>query len=105
MLESKFKAELIRKLKRQFPGAIILKTDANSIQGIPDNIILFRNKWAAFEAKKSIDAPHQENQDYYVELLNSMSYASFVYPECEEEFLDELQYTLRPSRRARILKS
>ena len=101
-LENKFKSELIAKIKQIYPGAIVLKTDANQIQGIPDQIILWGAHWAAFEAKRSARAPHQPNQDYYVDLFDDMSFARFVYPENKEEFLHGLQQALRPSRRARI---
>jgi hypothetical protein len=103
-LESVFKTKLIEEIKRQYPGAIILKNDANYLQGIPDHLILFRNHWAAFEAKAHKTASHRPNQDYYVDLLNDMSYAAFVYPQNKEVFLDELQQALRPNRGARILK-
>jgi hypothetical protein len=103
--ESVFKTKLIRDLHRQFPGAIILKNDPGYIQGIPDHIILFGTHWAAFEAKAFEKAHKQPNQKYYIDLLNEMSYASFVYPENKEIFLDELQHALRPSRVARISRS
>jgi hypothetical protein len=97
-LESNFKNKLITEIQKRFPGAIVLKTAANQIQGIPDNLILFGSRWAAFEAKRYIDSPIQPNQEYYVDLLNKMSYASFVYPQNKEEFLNDLQYALRFSR-------
>lgn len=103
-LESSFKRELIAEIERLFPGAIVLKTNANQIQGIPDQIILFRNRWAAFEAKRSENSSHQPNQDYYVDLFNKMSYAAFVHPQNKEDFLYDLQQTFRFSGRARILK-
>jgi len=101
-LESKFKSDLIRDIERLYPGAIVLKTDANQIQGIPDQIILYGDHWAAFEAKRSDSSPHRPNQDYYVNLFNNMSYAAFVYPQNKEVFLHELQQALRPGRRARL---
>lgn len=102
-LESKFKRKLIERIQEEYPGAIILKTNANDLQGIPDQIILYGKRWAAFEAKGSQTANHQPNQDYYVDLFNQMSFARFVYPENEEEFLHELQQSLRPGRRTRLL--
>lgn len=104
-LESKFKTDLIRKIKREFPGAIILKNNANLIQGFPDNIILFEDRWAVFDAKRSATASHRPNQDYWIDLLNNMSYGSFVYPENEGRFLHELQQALRPDRRPRLFVS
>lgn len=103
-LESVFKTRLIRRILEEFPGAIVLKADANNIQGMADNFILYGDKWAAFEAKRNRLAPHQPNQDYYVNLLNKMSYASFVYPENEDKFIHEIQQSFFPSRSARISK-
>jgi len=104
-LESIFKSKLIGELKERFPGAIILKNDPGYIQGIPDHIILFGSQWAAFEAKAFKGAHKRPNQTYYVDLLNEMSYASFVYPENKETFLNELQHALRPSRITRFSRS
>lgn len=92
--ESKFKRELIRKLKEQYPGAVILKNDANDKIGIPDHLMLYGRHWIAFEAKASQHAAHRPNQDYWVNLLNSMSFASFVYPQNEGWFLHEVQRSL-----------
>lgn len=101
-LESDFKSKLIAEIERQYPGAIVLKTDANQIQGIPDQLILFGDRWAAFEAKRSKNSPKRPNQEYYVRLFNEMSYAAFVYPQNKEVFLDELQQAFRSNRRARV---
>lgn len=102
--ESKFEATLIKELERLFPGAIILKNDANYIQGFPDRLMLWKNTWAAFEVKATRFARHRPNQDYYIDLLNRMSYASFIYPGNEADVLYELQQALRTSRAARIFK-
>ena len=64
MLENRFKTELINELEELFPGAIITHMDPNEIQGIPDLLILYRNKWAALEGKKREDAPVRPNQAY-----------------------------------------
>ena len=93
-LERDFQAKLIKELKQIFRGCIVMKNDSSYIQGIPDLIILYRDKWAALEVKKSATASHRPNQEYYVELMDEMSYASFVYPENKEEVLYELQQTL-----------
>lgn len=91
MKESKFQSNLIKKLKAMFEGCIVMKTDPNYIQGIPDILILYKDKWAALENKKSFNASHQPNQNYYVELMNKMSFSKFIYPENEEAVLNELQ--------------
>lgn len=100
--ESKFERRLIEELKQEYPGAIILKNDSALIQGIPDRLILFRDRWAAFEVKASAYSPHRPNQDYYIDVMSRMSFASFVYPENLEEFLHELQQTLRSRRSTRV---
>lgn len=102
MLENKFKTDLVKELERIFPGCIVLHIDPNEIQGIPDLLILYKDKWAALEGKKSATASHRPNQDYYVKLMNKMSFASFIYPENKEEVLYELQQALCPRRTARI---
>ena len=92
-LERIFQSELIKELKELFPGCIILKNDPTYIQGIPDLLVLFEDKWAALEVKKSITASHRPNQEFYVNKMGRMSYANFIYPENKEVVLNELQET------------
>lgn len=92
-LEKIFQSELIKELRALFPGCIILKNDPTYIQGIPDLLILFEDKWAALEVKKSITASHRPNQEFYVNKMGRMSYANFIYPENKEVVLNELQET------------
>jgi hypothetical protein len=94
-LESKFQSELIKEIKSMFPGCIILKNDPNYIQGIPDLTIFWHNRWATLEVKKSEDASHQPNQDFYVARMNDLSFSRFIYPENKEEVLHELQQSFR----------
>lgn len=91
--ESQFQSSLIKKIKAQFPGCMVLKNDPNYIQGIPDLMILCNNKWAALECKRSANASHRPNQDYYISKMDEMSFARFISPENEQEVLDELQQT------------
>ena len=95
MLENKFKTELVAEIEEMFPGCIVVHLDPNEIQGIPDLLVLYENNWAALEGKKSANAPHRPNQDHYVNLMNKMSFASFIYPENKEEVLYELQQTFQ----------
>lgn len=91
MKESNFQHSLIDDLKRRFPGCIVMKNDSSYIQGIPDLIILYKNKWSALECKKSATAKKRPNQEYYVDKMNKMSFAAFICPENKEEVLHELQ--------------
>ena len=90
--ENKYQHELIGKLKSMFPECIILKNDANYVQGIPDLSIFYGKHWAMLETKRDAKATHRPNQDYYVNKANSMSFSRFVYPENEEEVLNDLQH-------------
>lgn len=94
MLESKYQAELIKRIKLMLPGCVILKNDSGYLQGIPDLLVLHNERWAMLEVKTSATAKRQPNQDYYVELLDGMSWCSYIYPSIESTVLDELQRTL-----------
>lgn len=95
MLENKFQANLIKKLKKLFPGCIVMKNDSSYIQGIPDLLVLHKDKWASLEVKKSANASKRPNQEYYVGLMNEMSFSRFISPENEEEVLRDLQTTFK----------
>lgn len=90
MLESKFQSKLIKELKEMFHGCIVMKNDSSYIQGIPDLLVLFNNKWASLECKKNAKASVRPNQTYYVDLMNDMSFAAFIYPENKDVVLEEL---------------
>lgn len=91
MRECDFQASVIKELKDRFPGSIILKNDPTYKQGVPDLIILWGESWATLECKAYKNARHQPNQDYYVGLMDKMSFSSFIYPENRQEVLDDLE--------------
>ena len=70
MLENKFKKGIIREMK--------------------ERLVLYGTTWGALEGKKSASASHRPNQDYYVQQMDEMSFAAFIYPENKEEVLNEL---------------
>lgn len=94
MKEGAYQQELKKKILERFPDALVLKNDSSWIQGIPDLTILRGDRWASLEVKRSCKEAHQPNQDYYVDAMNGMSYSAFIFPENEEEILDELQRAL-----------
>lgn len=100
--ESAFQAQFIRSLRLRYPGAIVLKNDPNYLQGIPDVLMLLHDNWAAFEIKTYKDARTQPNQEYYVNLMDGMSFAAFVYPENAQDVLDALQRAFSSRRPARL---
>lgn len=90
MLENAFQSRLIKELKDMFPDCIVMKNDSSYIQGIPDLLILYRDKWASLECKKTRRAARRPNQEYYVEKMDEMSFSCFIYPENKDEVLDAL---------------
>lgn len=103
--ESIFQASLIKELEETFDGCVVLKNDASRNQGIPDLIVLYKDRWAMLECKKDSSSSHRPNQDYYISKFGEMSYASFVYPENKEEVINELQHAFRVRRKARVSRS
>lgn len=100
-LERDYQSDLIKKLKRLFPGILILKNDSGYLQGILDLSLFYGSCWAMLEVKASATAPEQPNQGYYVELCDKMSFAAFIYPENEKEVLDALQQSFMARRNSR----
>ncbi len=91
MLERVFQHQVISELKEMFPGCFIMKNDSSYIQGAPDILILYGPHWAMLECKKSEHEHRQPNQEYYVDMLDRMSFSRFIYPENKEIVFDELQ--------------
>lgn len=95
MKENDFQARLIKEIKKRFAGCIVMKNDSSYIQGIPDLLILYKNNWAALEVKRSMTSKRRPNQEYYVDKMNDMSFASFICPENKEEVLNDLENTFK----------
>lgn len=93
-LESGFQDRLIQSLKDRFPGCMIFKMD--QIQGIPDLLVLYKNKWASLECKKTAGAKKRPNQEYYVKTMNDMSFSRFINPDNKEDVLNELEQAFQP---------
>lgn len=104
MLESVFQSRLIKELEQMFNGCVILKNDANYIQGFPDILILYKDRWAVLECKQDAKSRYQPNQEYYLGILDKMSFASVIYPEIKEEVLYELQQAFKTRRSTRVSK-
>lgn len=96
--ESKFQSDLIKELKREFPGCIVLKNDPTYLQGVPDLLVLHNDRWAMLECKISAKERHQPNQDYYVDKMNDMSFSRFIYPENKNEVMGELHKEFKKRR-------
>ena len=88
-LESGFQDSLIKQIKKILPGSMVFKMD--QIQGLPDLLVLYKDKWFSLECKRAANAKKQPNQEYYVNLMNEMSFSRFICPENKEEVLNDLQ--------------
>jgi hypothetical protein len=104
MAERYYQARLIKKLRVVLEDCIILKNDSGYLQGVPDLIVLWRDRWAMLEVKDHEGSPFQPNQEWYLEKLNGMSFAAVVYPENEDEVLHALQQAFGLRRSARSAK-
>ncbi len=89
-LESAIQASIIKELERQYPGAVVLKTDPLYIQGFPDLLFLQNNFWAALEVKRAEHSARQSNQEYWVDRLDYLSFSRFIYPSNLDRVFDEL---------------
>jgi hypothetical protein len=96
--ESAYQRGLIHRIKQRFPGCYVT-TDLKQ-QGLPDILILFGDRWAMLEVKKSANEQTQPNQEYWVDHYNGWSFCAFIYPENEEQVLSDLQSTFRVGREA-----
>ncbi len=88
-----------------FPGCIIVETDPDYLDGIPDLIVMWKTYWAALECKATSTSSRTANQVYYINLMSRMSFAAFIYPENMENVLSDLQQTFRTDRTARVSRA
>lgn len=100
-LERDYQAGLIERINLMFPGCLILKNDSGYMQGIPDWVIFYRDRYAFLEIKRKPPSSrdYQPNQEWYIEQIDAMSFAACIFPENEEEVLDGLRLLFK-SRRA-----
>jgi hypothetical protein len=105
MNEGLYQRGLINRIENMFPDCVVLKNDPKHVQGIPDVIVLYRDRWAMLEVKMDATSDIQPNQEYYVKLFGDMSFASFINPDNEKEVLDELQHSFGITRQARLFES
>lgn len=103
--EAQFQTRVIARLQDTFPGCVVIKNDPQYLQGIPDILLLADWFWAMLEVKASARSPVQPNQEYYVDLLDRMSFAAFIFPENEEEVFRDLQHAFSTQGQARFLES
>jgi hypothetical protein len=72
---------------------------------MPDLLLLWKHYWASLEVKADHMSRPQPNQDHFVEQLNDMSFAAYIYPENEKKVLSALQQAFKPPGRTRFSES
>lgn len=91
MREADYQKKVIDKIKARYPNCDILKNNSAYIQGIPDWSVIQGHKHAYLEIKIEKNAKKQPNQEYYIKKANnSGGFGRFVYPENENEVLNDL---------------
>ena len=88
--ETLYRGELVKRIERILPDCTVFRLDPTQLQGAPDLLILFEDKWAMLEVKMEESSEQQPNQDYYVNKFNEMSFAAFIHPTIESEVLSDL---------------
>lgn len=103
-LERDYQPKVLAKIQKMFPGCLIQKLDEGYQQGIPDWLVLYNDRWAVLEIKKSLKDRRnpRPNQEYFVDRLNEMSFSAFIYPENEEEVLRGLQRQFEAGGNSRV---
>lgn len=89
--ESEFQTKFIAKLRGRFPEADIVKNDPNYLQGFPDWSIFYEEQYAILEIKRSENEPYRPNQKVYLSKFKETSFRRTVFPENENEILEELE--------------
>lgn len=89
-LEAEFQAQLVKQFEELLPECVVLVKPGYYIQGFPDLMILYKNRWAALECKQSESSRYQPNQQWWIGELNEMGYAAMICPENCKEIIDEV---------------
>lgn len=92
-VESQFQKNLVKEIKAMAPSGdiTVLKNEASMIQGIPDLVVFYKDKYAMLEVKKSENASHRPNQDWYIKKFANEAFGYFIYPENKDKVLDAMK--------------
>lgn len=102
MQERDYQTGLIKKIRRDLSGCLILKNNSAYLQGVPDLTIFYGPRWGMLEVKPKKPRPgtddFEPNQEWYIEEIDKMSFCRCIYPSNEREVLRGLYKTLRSIR-------
>lgn len=109
VLERVYQPKFIKRLRREFPGIVIIKNDTDYQQGFPDWTLLYHQCWAVLEIKRKRPRPgtsdFEPNQEWFIEELDKLCFSACVYPENEEEIIDALKSIFSSRRSSRLSRS
>jgi hypothetical protein len=89
--EADYQSYLKNTIMLNIPGTEVIKRNPFNDQGAPDLLILYNDKYATLEVKKSKNAPHRPNQDDRVNEYSNKAFGAFIYPENEREVINKLK--------------
>lgn len=96
MRENRYQRGVVERFHREWDRPIVLKNDANLIQGIMDLTVVLPNLVAFIEVKRSDDEPFQPNQEYYLARTDEMGhFTAVICPQNEEEVFRALHAASR----------
>lgn len=94
MRETEFERKFclaLRKLSQDVSiPVVVLKNDSRIVQGIPDRLVLYKDKFVLLEFKRHIKARQQPNQARYIEYFNRWGLATFISPENANLVMDDI---------------
>ena len=92
--EGDYQKDIIDRIKEALPGAIVMKNDSAYIQGIPDLTVIYGDKYAMLEVKKSehdyIYNQQANQEDYIQKFYDWGAFSHFIYPEVDQVVFDKL---------------
>ena len=106
MKESVLQKKVIDEISERLPEAIVIKNDANYLQGYPDLSVHYNGMFALLETKQHEDSSKRPNQEYYINKTNNEGgFARFINQENKDVILDEMERSFKTRRITRISKS
>lgn len=109
-LEADYKPELMARMVTRFSrfGEVRFQHNDPNMpgqQGIPDLTVFIGPWWSLLEVKRSEKSKKRPNQDWWIEHWSKTTFCSVIFPENEEEVLNDLERSLEVGRPACLPRS
>lgn len=89
-LESTFEKEFCKALRQTLGERYTYTFKLTAAKGIPDRLILYKDKYALLEFKQYKNAKKQPGQETWVGHFDNLAYAAIVYPENAEKVMQDI---------------